>query len=164
MVHCITKNTKNKIHNNNLKNIAINYYLKMNNITIKRTSNVVLMARNFKILVDGVLVDKIGDGETKTIILPPNSSKLTVKIMNYETRPKKVCNDNSYKFTIKQNIISTITTIGMMFFALIYFITKYIMEQEQKIFLFIAVPFFFGQIYYSTFGRKDVVQMVDSKD
>jgi hypothetical protein len=121
------------------------------------------MGRKFKIYIDDILHDDISNGEIKKIDVPPNSKELTIKVMNYTSKPITLGSLDSESYSIRQNLISTITTYIMVVFAAIFFMTKVILEQEQPIFLYIATPFFLISIYYSTIGRKNVLQLEKTK-
>ncbi len=116
-----------------------------------------LMARKFKIYIDEEVHSSIADGEQLEINIPPNSEELTVKIMNYWSKPISLNFNDSKKYVIKQNRVSTAATYLLVFFAVLHFITEFTKPIEPPIFLLCAIPFLLLQIYYSTFGRHNVI-------
>jgi len=139
--------------------MCISYIRSMTQITLYRKPNLMLMARKFKILIDGIEINTISDGGELTIDLEDDAKELTVKVMNYSCKPlllDKVDNEN---YVIRQNLFSTIVTFGMIIFAALFFISKMAANYEQPIFLYIAIPFFLLSGYYSSFGRNQVLEL-----
>ena len=122
-----------------------------------------LMGRKFKIYIDDNLQDEIHNGEIKEIEIPPNSKELTIKVMNYISKPIILEFLDSESYEIKQNLVSNIATYIIIVFAFIFFMTKFLLEHEQSIFLYIAVPFCLISIYFSTIGRRNVLQLEKTK-
>lgn len=84
--------------------------------------------------------------------------------MNYSSKPLSLDSINAESFEIRQNVLSTIVTSIVVSLAAIFFIFKFIMEQEHPIILYIIAPFLLISIYYSTIGRKSVTQVVKKWD
>lgn len=129
----------------------------MESVTLYRKSNFMLMARKFKIYIDNNRFGDISDGEQKIIEIPAESNQLTVKVMNYVSKPITMKDSETYE--ISQSIISVVTTFLMIISVGIYMFTKYLAKNEQPMFLYIAAPFVLISLYYSTFGRKNVIQV-----
>ncbi len=136
----------------------------MKTINLHRKSNLMLMGRKFKIYIDQKECDSINDGEIKQIEIPQDAKELTVKIMNYKSKPISLNVNDSESYVIKQNLVSTITTYLMILFAAIFFVSKFVIEKEQVLFLYICTPFVLISIYYSTFGNRSVIQLEKVKD
>jgi hypothetical protein len=134
----------------------------MSTVTLKRKSNPMLMARKFKIYIDNKPYDSIINGELKRFDIPPNSKELTVRVMNYSSNPISLDPLDSEQYVIKQNLFSTIVTSIVIVFAAIFFTLKFIFEQEHRIILYIAAPFVLISLYYSTIGKKSVIQIKKS--
>ncbi len=131
----------------------------MGTLTLKRKSNFILMGRKFKIYIDDHLVDSISNGEVKRINIPLNSKELTVKVMNYKSKPITLDSLEFETYVIRQNLIASITTYVVGLFVALFFLSKFVLEQEQLIFLYIAAPFLLISIYYSTIGRRNIIQL-----
>lgn len=122
-----------------------------------------LMGRRFKIFIDSVEVETISDGELKEIKIPTDKKELILKIMNYKSAPIMLDTVNDDTFEIKQNLVSNIATYGMMIFTAAFFITKYVAKEEKIFLLYIAVPFLLVNVFYATFGRKNVIQLIPTE-
>lgn len=132
----------------------------MTHVTITRLSNFILLGRTFKIKIDGEIVTTIANKETKTISLPENSSEMTVKIMQYESRPMKIDNIHSNNYSIKMKKLTNLFSYGLMLTAPPYLITSFVDEGKNQLFIFLLLPFLLGNIYYMTIGRRDVIQIL----
>jgi len=131
----------------------------MSILTLKRKSNFILMGRKFKIYINDNLFDSISDGEIKKIDIPSNSKELTVKVMNYKSKPIVLNSLESETYVIRQNLIATLATYIGGLCVVIFFLSKFVLEQEQRIFFYISTPFLLVSIYYSTIGRRSVIQL-----
>lgn len=134
------------------------YFLIMT-ITLERKSNLMLMGRKFKIYIDNTLFDTISDGEKKDIELPDDSIALTIKVMNYSSKPLPLNSTLNESYLIRQSMTSTIVTSFMILFSALYLGSKFIFKNTEPILLYLAAPFFLVSIYYSTIGRSKVIQL-----
>jgi hypothetical protein len=130
------------------------------NLILIRESNFMLMGRNFKIYIDNTLFDKIEDGETKNIEVPENSKHLVVKIMNYKSKPLQICNENSGEYVIKQDLLSVLSTYGIILLGAVYMICKYAFDLELKAFYYLVIPLLIVDLYYMTIGRDKVIKLI----
>jgi len=129
----------------------------MSVLTLHRKSNLMLMGRKFNIYIDGELYDKISNGETMNIELPENSKALTVKVMSYESKPINLNLKENESYSLKQNLISDITTYLMVLFGALFFFFDLVLEKHQPIFLYCSALFVIFSMYYSTLGRRNVL-------
>ena len=130
------------------------------NLILRRESNLMLMGRNFKIYVDNTLIDKIGDGESKNMELPLNSKHLVVKIMNYKSKPLLICDENSGEYVIKQDLLSVISTSGIILLGAVFLFCKYALELELSWLYYLILPFLILDIYYLTIGKDKVIKLI----
>lgn len=128
-------------------------------ITLKRKTNIALGGRKFKIIVDGQEVNEIANAETKTIELPLEAKELKIKVMNYESNVYDVSSENETFLEIKQNVISTASSLIFALLICIFFVFKFMLDQDKPVVLFFALPCVATSIYFSTFGRKKVIQI-----
>ncbi len=134
----------------------------MNQITLRRPSNFMLAGRNFKILIDGKIVGNIGNNEVKQFETPSIAFKLKTKVMFNESKVIELKEGQTGDYTIKQNIISTIATLGMTLCFIPHFL--FFKETNNDFFLYIGIPFLLVNLYFSTFGRKNVLQIKKTEE
>ena len=136
----------------------------MSKITLYRKSNLMLMVRKFKILIDGKEHGVISNGEEIEVEIPPDADELHIKIMNYVSKPIKLNQNESGKYVVTQSVLSTLTTYGMILFGGLFFIFKFVLDNHQPIFLYTAMPFFILSIFYSTAGRNNVILVTEEEE
>jgi hypothetical protein len=136
----------------------------MNQIIIRRPSNLMLAGRNFKILIDGKIVGNIGNNEVKQFETPSIAFKLTTKVMFNESKAIELKEGQPGDYTIKQNLISTIATIGMSICFATYFVINNFEKSDNKLLVYIGIPFLIVNLYFSTFGRKNVIKILKTEE
>lgn len=138
----------------------------MNNkkITIDRKFNLILGARKFKIIIDGQEIAEIGNAEIKIIEIPYDTQQLKLKVMNYESKTIDLNSAINNSFVVKQNVLSSMSSLLVAIFAVVFLIFKFILEQDKLVVLFFAFPFVIASIYFSTFGRKKVIQIENKEE
>ena len=134
----------------------------MATIKIKRTSEWVGMARNYKVFIDGQFVGKIANGATKEFPIPPGQHTVVVKIdwcsspsvfINIETHETKHMTAGGFKY-------NKILLLGLGI-SVLHYLIKGITGFGYTIFL--LIPIFLLLAYYTTVGRKKYLTLSENK-
>lgn len=134
--------------------------MKTKKLTLTRKLNFALSGRKFKVIIDGEEVDELSTNQTKTIEISDAAQELKINVMNYESKRINLSavHDNDL-LEIKQNVLSTISSILVAIGAGAFLISKFIFENENPVILYVVFPFVVLSIYFSTLGRKQVIQI-----
>lgn len=134
--------------------------MKTKKLTLTRKLNFALSGRKIKVIIDGEEVDELSTNQTKTIEISDAAQELKINVMNYESKRINLSavHDNDL-LEIKQNVLSTISSILVAIGAGAFLISKFIFENENPVILYVVFPFVVLSIYFSTLGRKQVIQI-----
>ncbi|MEN9997495.1 MAG: hypothetical protein RI922_485 [Bacteroidota bacterium] len=134
--------------------------MKTKKLTLTRKLNFALSGRKFKVIIDGEEVDELSTNQTKTIEISDAAQELKINVMNYESKRINLSavHDNDL-LEIKQNVLSTISSILVAIGAGAFLISKFIFENENPVILYVVFPFVVLSIYFSNLGRKQVIQI-----
>jgi len=134
----------------------------MATLKIKRTSDWVYMARNYKIYIDGHFVGKISNGATEEFPITDGQHTVRVKIdwysspdifINIDTNETKHLTVGSFKYS------NWVMLLGLGIIGL-HSILKGVTGFGYTIFL--LIPFFLFLFYYSTIGRKKYLTLAET--
>lgn len=123
-------------------------------IYIKRSPNIVLVARDIVIEIDGENRSTLASGQTKKIEIKPEDRILFIRFKNLGSKPVVLYNRTSGKYVVRQNMLDTYITLGLVLCMGVYFTSLYAFNQPQMLFFYAAIPMFLVALYLRLF-KKD---------
>jgi len=123
-------------------------------IYVKRRPNIVLVARDIVIEIDGENRATLATGQTQKIEIKPEDRIMHIRFKNLSSKPVVLNNRTTGKYSIRQNMLDTWITLAIFLSMGSYFVSLYAFGGAKMIFFYTAIPLFLVALYIRLF-KKD---------